>query len=172
MSGQVVSLEQYTFDNHDYIALQEAEAREYTTKALRALLERLAQSSPFYQRKFQSAGLSPKDFNSLADLAKFPFTTKDDLRKAYPLGIQAVPDREVVRIHSSSGTTGKPVIIPYTAKDVSGLGDDDGPLFCHGRSQPGRPGTDHARLWPLDGGYRISGRRGAVGRHGGADGTG
>lgn len=119
MSGQVVSLEQYGFDNHDYIAMKEAEAREHNGKALRSLLERLAQFSPFYQRKFQAAGLTPKDFNSLADLAQFPFTTKEELREAYPLGIQAVPDREVVRIHSSSGTTGKPVIIPYTAKDVA-----------------------------------------------------
>lgn len=119
MSGSVVNLEQYEFDNHEYIQLEREEEQAYTAKALRRLLERLQHNSPFYQRKFEEAGVSPADFNTLEDLAKFPFTTKEELREAYPLGLQAVPDRDVVRIHSSSGTTGKPVIIPYTAKDVS-----------------------------------------------------
>ena len=70
----------------------------------------------FYANKF--AGLYPLDIKSVEDFRKLPFSDKDDLRKAYPLGLQAVPDEEVIRIHSSSGTTGMPVIIPYTKRDV------------------------------------------------------
>lgn len=85
---------------------------------LQGLLRRVAGGSPFYQQKFAQTGLLPEDIRSPADFEKLPFTTKEELRNAYPLNLQAVPDEEIVRIHSSSGTTGKPVIIPYTAKDV------------------------------------------------------
>mgnify|MGYP003516097208 FL=1 len=70
----------------------------------------------FYQRKFH--GINIEDINSQEDFEKLPFTSKSDLRDAYPLGLQAVPDEDIVRIHSSSGTTGTPVIIPYTNQDV------------------------------------------------------
>ena len=75
-----------------------------------------AMKGAFYQTHFD--GLSVQNIASMADFEKLPFTDKDDLRKAYPLGLQAVPDEDIVRIHSSSGTTGAPVIIPYTQKDV------------------------------------------------------
>ena len=77
---------------------------------------RKAMKSEFYKKHF--AGLKPEDITSMADFEKLPFTDKEDLRQAYPLGLQAVPDEKIVRIHSSSGTTGTPVIIPYTRKDV------------------------------------------------------
>ena len=77
----------------------------------------LKDCSPFYAKKFEGIDLS--DVQTQADFEKLPFSEKADLREAYPLGIQAVPDEEVVRIHSSSGTTGTPVIIPYTAQDVT-----------------------------------------------------
>ena len=70
----------------------------------------------FYKRRF--SGIDINSINSQEDFEKLPFTDKDDLREAYPLGLQAVPDEQIVRIHSSSGTTGTPVIIPYTKKDV------------------------------------------------------
>ncbi|MBQ8072848.1 MAG: phenylacetate--CoA ligase [Clostridia bacterium] len=80
-------------------------------------IKRILASGNYYSEVYRKAGItgvsSPEDFE------KIPFTDKADLRNAYPLGIQAVPDEQVVRIHSSSGTTGKPVIIPYTAKDVA-----------------------------------------------------
>lgn len=79
-------------------------------------VKRLLKSGSFYGEVYRKAGIS--GVNSQEDFEKLPFSSKDDLRNAYPLGIQAVPEEEVVRIHSSSGTTGKPVIIPYTAKDV------------------------------------------------------
>ena len=79
-------------------------------------VKRLVAGDSYYGKKYREMGLT--EINSVEDFYKIPFTDKQDLRNAYPLGIQAVPDEEVVRIHSSSGTTGKPVIIPYTKKDV------------------------------------------------------
>jgi len=73
---------------------------------------------PFYTSKFDSAGVRPDDCKSLADLAKFPFTTKHDLRDNYPFGMFAVPQDQVRRIHASSGTTGKPTVVGYTEKDI------------------------------------------------------
>ncbi|KGK98628.1 phenylacetate--CoA ligase [Methanococcoides methylutens] len=85
---------------------------------LKDLLKRVASGSPFYQKKFEEAGLDIDSIKTIEDIAKLPFTTKEELRDAYPLGLQAVPDEKIIRIHSSSGTTGSPVIIPYTQKDV------------------------------------------------------
>ena len=79
-------------------------------------VKRLVAGDSYYGQKYREIGLT--EVKSVEDFYKIPFTDKQDLRNAYPLGIQAVPDEEVVRIHSSSGTTGKPVIIPYTKKDV------------------------------------------------------
>ncbi len=71
-----------------------------------------------YRAAFDAAGVHPDDFHSLEDLAKFPFTTKQDLRANYPFGMFAVPREKLVRIHASSGTTGKPTVVGYTAKDI------------------------------------------------------
>jgi phenylacetate-CoA ligase len=71
-----------------------------------------------YRRKFDAAGARPEDLGSLADLETFPFTTKADLRETYPFGMFAVPMDRIVRIHASSGTTGKPTVVGYTAKDI------------------------------------------------------
>ena len=71
-----------------------------------------------YRQKFDAAGVQPADLRSLADLAQFPFTTKADLRDTYPFGMFAVPMDRIVRIHASSGTTGKPTVVGYTAKDI------------------------------------------------------
>ncbi len=90
-----------------------------TFNHLKNLIKRLEQKSPFYQSRFKEVGIQAEDIKTMNDFEKLPFTDKADLRKAYPLGLQAVPDSEVVRIHSSSGTTGQPVIIPYTANDVA-----------------------------------------------------
>ena len=82
------------------------------------LLKRVDKRSPFYKEKFKNNGIDVADVKSYEDIKKLPFTTKEELREAYPLGLMAVDETEVVRIHSSSGTTGKPVIIPYTRFDV------------------------------------------------------
>jgi len=88
-------------------------------------LERLGKSlahayqhSPHYRAKFDAAGVHPKDLRRLEDLALFPFTTKGDLRSTYPFGMFAVPREQVVRIHASSGTTGKPTVVGYTKGDI------------------------------------------------------
>ena len=73
---------------------------------------------PFYRKKFDEAKVRPDDLKELSDLAKFPFTTKQDLRDNYPFGMFAVPREEVVRIHASSGTTGKPTVVGYTKNDI------------------------------------------------------
>lgn len=74
--------------------------------------------SPFYKRRFEEAGLRPEDIRSLGDLQKIPFTTKQDLRDNYPFGLSAVPLEQVVRLHSSSGTTGTPTVILHTQRDL------------------------------------------------------
>jgi phenylacetate-CoA ligase len=76
-----------------------------------------------YRDKLDKAGVHPDDLKSLADLAKFPFTTKADLRETYPFGMFAVPMRDVVRVHASSGTTGKPTVVGYTERDVATWAD-------------------------------------------------
>ena len=73
---------------------------------------------PHYRRAFDAAGVHPRDLATLDDLAKFPFTVKTDLRDNYPFGMFAVPREQVVRIHASSGTTGKPTVVGYTRNDI------------------------------------------------------
>jgi phenylacetate-CoA ligase len=85
---------------------------------LQETLRRVWERVPCYQAKFREFGLVPEDIRSLADLARLPFTTKEDLRLNYPYGMFAVPLREVVRIHSSSGTTGKPTVVGYSRNDL------------------------------------------------------
>ncbi|CEP68377.1 Phenylacetate-CoA ligase [Moorella glycerini] len=87
--------------------------------ALQALVQRLFDSSPYYREKLTAAGIRPGDIRTVADLAAVPLTDKWELRNGKPLELMAVPEEKVVRIHSSSGTTGKPIIIPYTAGDVA-----------------------------------------------------
>lgn len=91
---------------------------EMTEEALGAAVSsvRRAMNGVFYRKRF--AGIRPEDIRSRADFEKLPFTTKEDLREAYPLGLSAVEEERVVRIHASSGTTGEPVIIPYTQRDI------------------------------------------------------
>ena len=85
---------------------------------LQATLARVYAQVPHYRRAFDAAGVHPSDCRSLADLARFPFTTKADLRAHYPFGMFAVPREQVVRVHASSGTTGKPTVVGYTQGDI------------------------------------------------------
>ena len=95
------------------------ELRSLQLKRLKATLHHAYAYSPVYRAKFDAVGIHPDDCNSLADLSKFPFTVKSDLRDSYPFGMFAVPQSQVVRIHASSGTTGKPTVVGYTANDVA-----------------------------------------------------
>lgn len=86
---------------------------------LKKTVERVYHDTPFYRRKMQELGITPDDINSIDDIVKLPFTTKYDLRDNYPFGLCAVPMSQIVRIHASSGTTGKPTVVGYTRKDLS-----------------------------------------------------
>ena len=105
-------------------------------------IKRILASGNYYSEVYKKAGIT--GVSSAEDFEKIPFTDKADLRNAYPLGIQAVPDEQVVRIHSSSGTTGKPVIIPYTAKDV----DDWATMFARCYEIAGITNKDRIQITP------------------------
>lgn len=105
-------------------------------------LANVVKNSAFYQKKF--AGLDPASIRTQEDFETLPFTSKGDLREAYPLGLQGVPDKDIVRIHSSSGTTGTPVVIPYTAKDV----DDWGEMFKRCYEFAGVTNEDRVQITP------------------------
>ncbi|MDD3463613.1 MAG: phenylacetate--CoA ligase [Sulfurospirillaceae bacterium] len=91
---------------------------EIQTKRLQETVARVYANVPFYRQKFDTLGMSPKDIESINDIAKLPFTKKQDLRDNYPFGLFAVNQDAVVRIHSSSGTTGKPTVVGYTKSDM------------------------------------------------------
>ncbi|MDH6593129.1 phenylacetate-CoA ligase [Variovorax sp. TBS-050B] len=104
---------------------------------LRATLRRAYENVPHYRRAFDAKGVHPDDLKTLADLSKFPFTVKSDLRDNYPFGMFAVPRTQVARIHASSGTTGKPTVVGYTLKDIDTWAD----LVARSiRAAGGRPG--------------------------------
>ena len=111
-------------------------------ESLRGLLGRITTRSPFYRKKF--AGIDLADVRTWEDFERLPFTEKADLREAYPLGLQAVPDEDIVRIHSSSGTTGTPVIIPYTRQDV----EDWSEMFARCYAMAGVTRTDRVHVTP------------------------
>jgi phenylacetate-CoA ligase len=102
----------------DYECMPREEMEQLQLERLQATLNRVYKNVTCYRNKFKEAGIVPEDVRSLADLSKLPFTTKEDLRLNYPYGMFAVPLREVVRIHSSSGTTGKPTVVGYTKHDI------------------------------------------------------
>jgi len=88
------------------------------TERLKRTLENVYENVPAYRKKFDASGVDPSDFRHLEDIEKFPFTTKQDLRQNYPFGMFAVPRERVARVHASSATTGKPVIVGYTQNDI------------------------------------------------------
>jgi phenylacetate-CoA ligase len=92
--------------------------KKFQLKKLKETVDWVSKRVPFYKNKFKEMGISAGDIKSLEDIAKFPFTVKNDLRDNYPFGLCAVPLEEVVRVHASSGTTGKPITGPYTAEDL------------------------------------------------------
>ena len=88
------------------------------SERLKKVVNRIYHNVEFYRKKMQQLGLEPRDINGLEDLNKLPFTTKDDLRENYPFGLFAVPQSEVVRVHASSGTTGKATVVGYSRRDI------------------------------------------------------
>jgi len=104
---------------------------------LRNVLQQAYARVPHYRKKFDAAGVGPADFKTLADIAKFPFTLKTDLRDNYPFGMFAVPRDQLVRVHASSGTTGKPTVVGYTQGDIDRWSDLMARCFACAGARPG-----------------------------------
>jgi len=102
----------------DFRSASRDEIEALQLKRLQWTLAHAYKNSPMYQQKFDAHGVHPSDLKTLADLAKFPFTTKEDLRQHYPFDAFAVPMEQVARVHASSGTTGKPTVVGYTHGDI------------------------------------------------------
>ncbi|WP_420133211.1 phenylacetate--CoA ligase family protein [Rhodopseudomonas sp.] len=119
MSAQP-ALREPTVHMHDRIIemMPRSQLAALQFERLRKIVERAYRDVPHYRQSFDAAGVKPSDLASLADLAKFPFTKKTDLRDAYPFGMFAVPRHQMPRIHASSGTTGKPTVVGYTRNDL------------------------------------------------------
>ncbi|RDV84326.1 phenylacetate--CoA ligase family protein [Ammonifex thiophilus] len=98
--------------------LPREELEELKLERLKNTVRHVYENVPFYRRKMDEAGVKPEDIRSLEDIRHLPFTTKEDLRENYPFGLFAVPLKDVVRIHASSGTTGKPTVVGYTREDI------------------------------------------------------
>ena len=94
------------------------ELRQLQLDRLKSSLNHAYTNSCAYKQKFEANGVHPDDLTCLEDIAKFPFTTKADLRENYPFEFFAVPMQQVIRVHASSGTTGKPTVVGYTQKDI------------------------------------------------------
>lgn len=137
-----------------------AQLRELQLSQLQQMLARQYEHVPAYRQKFDAAGVRPNDLRQLSDLAQFPFTRKTDLRDQYPLGLTAVPQQELRRIHASSGTTGKPTVVAYDSNDLSIFSDVVArSLYAAG----GRPGMVFHNAY----GYGLF--TGGLGTHGGAE---
>ena len=104
--------------NPDIEAMSREKLAELRLERLRETVKLCEEMVPFYRKKLREMGVSWKDIKSLQDIALLPFTTKDDLRENYPFGMFAVPIRDIVRIHASSGTTGQPTVVGYTSADI------------------------------------------------------
>jgi phenylacetate-CoA ligase len=107
------------------------------TERVKRTLESAYAKIPQYRKKFDAAGVSPVDFKGLADIVRFPFTLKDDLRDNYPFGMFAVPRDQLLRVHASSGTTGKPTVVGYTRRDLDTWSNLMARCFASAGARPG-----------------------------------
>ncbi|MEA3230889.1 MAG: phenylacetate--CoA ligase [Thermodesulfobacteriota bacterium] len=105
--------------NDEFECMPVDKLEQFKLEKLKETVAWVAEKVPFYRKKFEEAGIRAEDITSLEDAAKLPFTIKEDLRDEYPFGLCAVPLKDVVRVHASSGTTGKPITGPYTADDLA-----------------------------------------------------
>jgi phenylacetate-CoA ligase len=130
----------------------------YQLKGLQWTVSHAWNNSPFYRERLSRAGVQPSDIRTLDDLRKLPFTTADDLREGYPFPLQAAAESEIVRIHSSSGTTGKRKILCYTQKDI----DDWAEMFCRCYEMAGLTREDRVQicvgygLWTAGAGFQLA----------------
>ncbi|MBC7101122.1 phenylacetate--CoA ligase family protein [Methanothermobacter tenebrarum] len=98
--------------------MDEEKRKKIQLKRLQNTVKRAYENVPYYHKKFNELGIEPEDIESLEDIKRLPFTTKQDLREAYPFGMFAVPDDDIIEVHTSSGTTGKPTVSGYTQADI------------------------------------------------------
>lgn len=112
-----------SYFNEEFETLPRAALEALQLKRLKSVLERVYNNVPFYRNSFDSAGINPEAVSTLKDLQRLPFTTKQDMRDSYPYALFAAPLEEIVRIHASSGTTGKPTVVGYTKKDIENWAD-------------------------------------------------
>ena len=130
---------------------------------LKKIVEYVYHNTPFYRKKMQELGITPDDINGIEDISKLPFTTKLDLRDNYPFGLCAVPMSQIVRIHASSGTTGKPTVVGYTRKDLSTWAE------CLSRAFTAY-GAGRSDIFQVSYGYGLF--TGGLGAHAGAENIG
>ena len=109
--------------NKEAECMSENDKEALQLKRLQAVVKRAYENVPYYRKRFDEAGVKPEDIKTLKDIEKLPFTTKTDLRDAYPFGMFAVPEDEIVEVHTTSGTTGKPTVSGYTVKDLDIWGE-------------------------------------------------
>ncbi|MBO4548313.1 MAG: phenylacetate--CoA ligase [Abditibacteriota bacterium] len=145
--------------NYNRECMPRAELEELQLDRLRRQVNSAYINVPMYRERFDRIGLRPDDINSLADLARIPFTVKDDFREQYPYGMFAVPFSDIVRIHASSGTTGKPVVNGYTNQDIANWGECMARTLCGG-------GTDSCDVVHVSYGYGLF--TGGLGAHEGS----
>lgn len=139
------------------------EMRKLQGIRLRRTVERVYHNTPFYRKKMQEMGLTPEDINSIDDIVKLPFTTKQDLRDNYPFGLFATPMSEIVRLHASSGTTGRPTVVGYTRKDLATWAETTARCLA-------AYGTDKNDIFQVSYGYGLF--TGGLGLHGGVENLG
>ena len=104
--------------NEEAECMAKEEKEKLQLKRLQEVVKRAYENVPFYRKRFDESNIKPEDIKTIKDIEKLPLTTKDDLREAYPFGMFAVPRKEIIEIHTSSGTTGKPTVSGYTQKDL------------------------------------------------------
>ncbi|MGL6298800.1 MAG: phenylacetate--CoA ligase family protein, partial [Methanobacteriaceae archaeon] len=109
--------------NEEIECMSRNDLEELQLKRLQETVKIAYNKVPYYNKKYTNANVFPEDIECLSDIEKLPFTTKDDLRESYPFGMFAVSRKEIVEVHSSSGTTGKPVVSGYTRKDLEYWGE-------------------------------------------------
>lgn len=134
--------------------------RKIQSIRLKQMVEYVYRNTPFYRKKMQEMDLTPDDINSIDDIVKLPFTTKQDLRDNYPFGLCAVSMNQIVRIHASSGTTGKPTVVGYTRKDLTSWTE------CLSRAFTAY-GAGKSDIFQISYGYGLF--TGGLGAHAGAD---
>ena len=143
--------------------LSRSEMEALQLSRLQETVARVYEKVPYYRAKMDEKGVKPQDIQTLADLAKLPFTTKQDMRDTYPFGLFAVPQEELVRIHASSGTTGKPTVVGYTRGDLETWTDCVSRIACMG-------GASHKDVAQICFGYGMF--TGALGLHYGLENIG